>query len=232
MSLKVLQNILLNVAIVLFSTSIIFLVSGSSVEYAIRKSPLGYVMSQPYSSEEEVLIAFNQWCQNGCTSLRSWRIDDLTEDDEILRGLMVMYHYDRDIRPIAQMVAGSKTRFMWGDLPEGVLGVFRTRSNTIVLSTRLRGESPSIVASILGHEVYHASQSSHATVFSELLQYVGSCYEEETEAFEWGAHVWEHSRLASEQSNLVPWLDALAQAWRNNELHSRVVEGYQSRCYS
>jgi hypothetical protein len=71
-------------------------------------------------------------------------------------------------------------------LPEGVHGVYRTRTRTIGMSAALAGASDKVKAAILAHELRHAVDHVNGT----LGETEASCLKSEEDAFRVQARVW------------------------------------------
>jgi hypothetical protein len=124
------------------------------------------------------------------------------QDGPLFSSLVVASTVSQDFRdgPASKIVAAN-TDFTWAALSPTTHGSTNTRTSSVRVNNRLRGDTGA-TAAVLAHEVYHA-------VYAQREGAVG-CMQDEANAFSWGTGVWwrlpanlKLGSMASEMNGLV-----------------------------
>ncbi len=170
-------------------------------------------------------------------------------DGSLREAFALAYAAAPEWHPVADAALERGVRVRWDGLPADVVGrttvpvcgpagkgadttggsrVATPLPSDVVISSRLRPDSPSVVAAILAHELYHAALASPADRIGE------PCIQEELAATEWSILIW--TRLpresASQPSGEEDRLDDLARLkdWGRLEEWVRGAPVYREAC--
>ncbi|MBI3964261.1 MAG: hypothetical protein HY329_01395 [Chloroflexi bacterium] len=163
---------------------------------------------------EAVLSVEEPWCAAGCVGLAEWR--ELADQPALVQGLALLYHFNPEMRPIAQTAVARRTRLTARPLPVG--GHYDLTTNVITLNAEALRDGPATVAALAAHELFHAASSSSRL---DSREGAADCLEEELHAYAWQSVVWLKVRPARNRSALGRELDLIAEAWRTKRLKER-----------
>lgn len=161
---------------------------------------------------------------NGKQYLTNLALAAQTNDPYLRGALAYAYNYAPDWRRLADAAALRGTKLRWGAVPKGVAGQYSPDDRTITINSNYYSEYTGVVAGILGHEVYHAAFDARTGA--------RGCFQDEINAFTWGAYVWSQVPRGRSMTSLEINEDWVVYYWQRDALADYVVTtpGYQQQC--
>ncbi|MBM4438133.1 MAG: hypothetical protein FJ029_13085 [Actinobacteria bacterium] len=146
-------------------------------------------------------------------------------DDDVNRGYLALVQTAFG-RSLVQAAAARMVSRAFGPLPANVHGRFRPYHNEITLSAGIRSERSEALATVLGHELWHANFTATYAPTSE------GCVQNEVDAFAAQATVWSQLGRPAVQTVVEAQIDRMYELWRADGLRDLVVgtAGYQQQC--
>ncbi len=182
------------------------------------------------TTTEHWMFIGDPWCERGCLGYVEW--NQLVPDRRLRHPLAILYQHVPEFRPQLQTATQRRVAVTAARLTDAAAH-YNPTTNTVVLGQGLLSEPPSIVASVLAHELSHSVFDPSGTRHQNLREGATSCLEDEMLAFAWEAATWQRVKRGTERSGWVGTLDDIVRAWQGKTMAQYVIgyPDYQRHCF-